>query len=278
MQESQGPQQDRAMVEKPGGSDDIAAARSGQFDPFDVFDPTRTGGEHDHAICKENGLVDVMGHEQDSAAFALPEVEQPRLQRDAVERVERTERFVEQEQWSIGQHGAEERNTLPHPTRQLRRIGILEPGQPELRKTLGSDPASFLVGNAVNVECEGSVFDRGAPRQQQIALPHVGGTAEPGPERGNLSVECDIATGLGKEPGNDVEQSALARTGRSDQRDELAVVDVETDVVQRLQCAPVFVVTGIEVPKTEPNRWHVCIDFDTWRRKNSVHESLPTPA
>src|SRR6185437_7125924 len=72
---------------------------------------------------------------------------------------------------------------------------------------------------------EDDVLRDRAPRQQQVLLEHVADA--PGLPGGVVLVEKDPTRRREEEPGDDVEERALAAAGRPDDRRELAVCDLE---------------------------------------------------
>ncbi len=207
-------------------------------------DASGTRGEDDDAVGEEDRLVDVVGDQDDAVLFAIPQGQQPGLQRDAVEGVQRTERLVQQEQPALGEHRTEECHALAHAARELGRISILEPGQAELREAVPCRLAGPPLRDAMNFQGEGGVIQCGSPRHQQVALAHVGGMAQPLAGGEHLAVDRDIAIRLREQPSNDVQQGALAAAGRADQGDEFTVVDGERDIVEGLQRLTVFFIKG----------------------------------
>ena len=84
-------------------------------------------------------------------------------------------------------------------------------------------------GASRRLEAEGDVVGDGLPRVQRVGLEHhppVGA----GPDD-RLAVDGDRPVGRPVEPADDVQQRRLAAARGADQTDELAVVDVEVDVV-----------------------------------------------
>ena len=73
------------------------------------------------------------------------------------------------------------------------------------------------------------------PRHQQIALAKVGALAEPIGGRQNGTVDGHCAGIRFDQPGDHVQQRALARAGRSDDRHELARRNGERDTIQHRQ-------------------------------------------
>ena len=53
--------------------------------------------QHEHPVGERDGFVDVMGHKQHAESVFTPQIEQQRAHRQPGQRVQRAERFVEQQ-------------------------------------------------------------------------------------------------------------------------------------------------------------------------------------
>ena len=99
-----------------------------------------------------------------------------------------------------------------------------------LRFTRSSSWSAFSVAlgarELADLQRELDVAARGEPREQRRLLEH---------QRGAGVAGVDGARARAVEPGDDVEQRALAAAGRAEQAHELARRDVERDVVERVQ-------------------------------------------
>jgi hypothetical protein len=79
------------------------------------------------------------------------------------------------------------------------------------------------------------VFQAGQPGQQRVVLEHDGAL---GPRRGNFSAVADQRARRGRQQaGDEVQQRGLAAARVADQRDELAALHVQVDVLQRMELA-----------------------------------------
>src|ERR1043165_6113768 len=83
-------------VDTISGTPVRAAARAGQVDALVVDDAALV--DQDDAVGEQQRLGDVVGHQQDGGAVALPELGDEALRRGSGERVQRRERLVEQQQ------------------------------------------------------------------------------------------------------------------------------------------------------------------------------------
>ena len=121
------------------------------------------------------------------------------------------------------------------PAGELGRVGICESVQLEGAQAIERAGSRFAAGNAVRFERNRGVGLDRAPRHEQVPLAHIGALAEavsgvklPPVEQHRTGIRLD-------QPGDNVEQRALARSGRADHRHELARSHGEGDVVQHRQ-------------------------------------------
>ena len=103
----------------------------GEVDPHVGHDAARPRRHHDDAVGQEQRLLDIVGDEHDGAPVTGPHLLQPLLHRTAGDRVEGAERLVEQEHGSRHEEGAEQRDPLPHATRECRGPRAFEPREAE---------------------------------------------------------------------------------------------------------------------------------------------------
>ena len=120
---------------------------------------------------------------------------------------------------------AHQGDTLAHPTGERVWVMVDEPGE---AVPLGERSRLFAVaaGDApVQGGAEHDVLGHRPPRQQQVLLEHVADVA--GRAGDFPAVEENTARGRADESRDDVEQRALAAARGADDRDELALVDLE---------------------------------------------------
>ena len=104
-------------------------------------------------------------------AAPLPEPQQLEVEAFAGERIERAERFVEQEHGGLERKGTGERDALGGPAGQLRRAGVRDRRVEVDEVDQRADPGgSALGGPAGQVERIGDVVGGRAPRQQARLL------------------------------------------------------------------------------------------------------------
>src|SRR6185503_10159407 len=88
---------------------------------------------------------------------------------------------------------------------------------------------------ACDLAADDRVGEHRAPRQQAVALEHEAAVAARSMHR--APVEQNLARARRFEAGDDAQEGGLAAAGGADHRNELAALDVEVDVLQRVQVA-----------------------------------------
>jgi len=120
--------------------------------------------EDQHAIGEANRLLDVVRHEQHGGPVPTPKRLHEHVHAHARQRVERSERFVKQQQFRLAYERPRERGALRFAARERQRPGI-EP----VRETHFAERGLGLRAH-VAVQTEGDVFPRAPPRQQARLL------------------------------------------------------------------------------------------------------------
>ena len=206
------------------------------FRGVDLLDPAVA--HHHHAVGQLQRLLLVVGHEQHRLLGLFVQSPQPAPQLDAHLRIERTERFVEQEHARVDRQCTRQRDTLLLPARQLVGIAVAVFGQLHQRQQLVDPPA------------DGRLVGTTRPRTAAQAERHVAGDVHVLEERVMLEDEADVAFAQAQpgrvvvaehhvaavrvqQPCDDPQQRGLAGAGGAEQRDEFSRCDVQVDVVQR---------------------------------------------
>ena len=146
-------------------------SRPGDVDRDVGDDAPGSWGQDDDPIGDQDRLGDAVGDHDDGRCRALPESQQLEVEAFAAERIERAERFIEQEHRGLERQGTGERHTLGGPAGQLGRAGVrhrrVEVDEVDQR----ADPCgSGFGGPAGQVEGIGDVVGGRAPRQQARLL------------------------------------------------------------------------------------------------------------
>jgi hypothetical protein len=192
-----------------------------------------------------------MRDEKDGCALFFPEGGKPHLQVSAGQGVQRPERLVEKDQRPARQNCAQESGALPHASRKLGRVDVPKPIQAEPGELLCRLVNGVAPGYARRFETESGVLDRGAPGQEQIALLHVAALAKTVSRRSLTTVD-EHRSGVGADQAsNNVQQRALARARRPDQRHELAFADSEAQTVEGDETPPLFLIGGNDVDELQ---------------------------
>src|SRR5215467_14496840 len=205
-------------------------ARTLESDRDHGLDAAWACGEDDDPVCQRYRLVDVMGNEQHRGATAAPHVDQELLHPLARLHVEGGERLVHQQH--LGPHGksARDRDALAHATGQLVRPFIERGREAHALQRLPGHGPPLGDRRAANGEAEADVLPHRQPRKEGGLLEDETPLRR---RRGHaLPERPQIARGHRLETGDEIEQRALAATGRSQEGDELPGSDVDVDVAQ----------------------------------------------
>ncbi|MNN49510.1 hypothetical protein D3C81_1640380 [compost metagenome] len=146
--------------------------------------------------------------------------------------VERGERFVEEQHLGPGRQRPHDRRGLLLPAGQLVRVAVQVELHVEGRHQLRHAPVHLGLAAALQQERIGDVVDGPHPREHRLAvvLEHVANARVL--ER--LAVEQDLAPVDRNQPRDHVDQRALAAAVGAEHRDDLALRDVQVEVlVQR---------------------------------------------
>src|SRR5262249_39011949 len=197
--------------------------------------PARPARERQEGGGEKRRLVDLVGDEQDGLAAVLPDAHQLRLHDLAGLRVERGERFVHQQDLWIDGQRAGEVDALTHAARELARMVVLESLEADELQELHRALPFGGAHSARDLAPDDRVGEHRAPRQEIVTLEHEAAVAARTAHR--ASVERHLARGGRFEAGDDAQKRRLAAARRADDRNELAALDREIDVLQRLQFA-----------------------------------------
>ncbi len=146
----------------------------GDVDDDFVDDAARPLAHDQHAVGQDHGFEQVMGDEQRGLPGFHQRLREIVLQHDAGLRIDRGERFVQQQHRGIDGEGARQRRALAHAAGQLMRVAL-----GEFAKLEGIEKFAGLLSAVRRVELSDFgaqhhvLLDR-APGQQQILLQHEG--------------------------------------------------------------------------------------------------------
>ena len=162
--------------------------------------------------------------------------------RSAHARIERGERLVEQQQAGRGRKRARERDALLLAAGKLHRIFGALLGQADQREQFGDARVDRGAAGAAIDQAVADIGRDGEVGKQRVGLEHDAEVA-----RGRRQVrhvapaDLDHALVLRVEARDRAQQRGLAAAGRPEEADELALVDVERDVLQRGELAEMLV-------------------------------------
>src|SRR4051794_20590294 len=206
-------------------------ARPLQAHVDDIGQAAGIGFQREHAITEVNGFVEVVRHEQGGRAALLDEAGDLVLQCLAGQRIERTERFVHQENtWTLGE-AARDLNPLLHAAGKLRRIFIAMAGKADLVEQAGDARRTLLLRRSHGLQGEGNVPRCGSPGQKGPAIilkhdRHVRGrTIDQGPEA------ADLALARREQAAHEAQQRCLAAAGRADDAGEFTRCYCQREIV-----------------------------------------------
>ena len=203
-------------------------------------DPSRVRPEHEDPIGQDDGLLDVVGHDQHRLGREVlfpPQPQQLGTQVAGGEDVEGREGLVHQQCIGLDHQGAGEAHPLAHPTGQLLGVGRLEAVETDgVDRSLGAGPP--LPGrHPERLQAQLDVLAHGEPGQQGEALEHHGHARVCAVER--LAPVADLPLRRGDQAGDATEQRALSRARSTEQRDDLALSQIEGDVLEYGQRAAI---------------------------------------
>src|SRR5438046_7794005 len=212
-------------------------ARARKVDAHLFADARGAGGEDDDAVAEEDGLLDVVGDENDGLTRALPELDQLLLHGLARLRVEGAEGLVHQQHLGIERQHARKRHALLHSARQLGGIVVAELAQVHHLQVLADGGVDLRARYALGLEAPGDVAGHRAPGEKRELLEHHAAVRAGAADF--LAVHPDAAAALGlDEAADDVQEGALAAAARPDDGDELALAHAEPlDVEDRQRLA-----------------------------------------
>ena len=180
-----------------------------------------------------------MGDEHAGEFQLFVQLTQPAAQLFAHLRIQRAERFVQQQNLRFHRRGARQRHALFLAAGQLRRIAVGQMAQLYHFQQLGD----FLfdrrgvrpLAARQHGQAEGDVVEHRHVAEQRIVLKHEAHAPVARVHVADVgAVEAQLAAALAFQPGNDAQQRGLAGTGRPEQRHHLAGSNIERDIVQYL--------------------------------------------
>src|SRR6266508_3254229 len=191
--------------------------------------PTALSGGN--ASVEIDRLLHVMGHEDHGLRRALPDAQEFRLHEAPGLSIERAERLIHQQDLRVEGERARNRGALAHAARKLRRIAVLEAGEPDQVDEGLRPPLALLARKSHAFQSVENIAAHRLPRKQREMLEH---DAAIWPRRADrLALDQNPAGLRGEKAADEVEQRRLAAAGGAEQRDEFTPTHVERHVLER---------------------------------------------
>ncbi|MNF70462.1 hypothetical protein D3C84_523730 [compost metagenome] len=175
-----------------------------------------------------------MGHHHAGHADPLDDLHQLQLHLRTQFLVQRAHRLVEQQQLRALGQGAGQGHALALAAGQLVRLALGVLAHLHQLEHLGDPRVDLLPGHLVLFEAEGDVVGHAHVREQRVGLEHHVDRPLVGRQVGDvLAVEVDAPLGRPFETGEHAQQGRFTRARATEQREYLAFVDGQRDVVDR---------------------------------------------
>ena len=168
----------------------------------------------------------------------LVELDQLEARLHAELRVEVGERLVHEERVRLAHDGAGEGDALALPARQLPRQALQQVFEPENPRRPSDRRLDLVLPFLRDLQRERDVLEHGHVRIQRVVLEHHRDIALHGVDEVHEPAADHDLTRVGiLEPRDDSQDRALPAPRRPEQDEELAVCDLQRDVVDRLDLA-----------------------------------------
>ncbi len=153
-------------------------------------------------------------------------------------RIEIGERLVEQQDVRLDDEGARQGDALLLAARELARQALAELFEPHHAQRLGDLALDRSRIELPHAQAEGDVLRHGEMREEGIALEDEAGIAVIGRDVGHVALaEQDAARRRLDEAGDEAQRRRLAAARGAEQDQELALVDLQRDILHRLVAA-----------------------------------------
>src|SRR4051812_25230233 len=192
-------------------------------------DARRARAAHQHLVGEVDRLRDRVGDEHHGGLRVRADLEEQVVHLHAGELVERAERFVHQKQGRLVHQRPAKGNALLHAAGKLVRACAVEAFEPNHAQQLERACARAGIAAAEDFHREKHVVQDVAPRHQVRRLEHE---AEVGMRSVDLlAADAHRSAALGNQPRNDAKERGLAAPARTEQRDQLALLEFQRRVV-----------------------------------------------
>jgi hypothetical protein len=157
---------------------------------------------------------------------------------DAQLRVEVREWLVEEERLGLAHDGAAHGDALPLAAGELRGPSFEQLGEPEELRDLVHAPRDLLLRRPPRLQPVPHVLADGHVRVERVGLEDHRDVATPRREIGDVAVpDRDLAAGDFLEAGDHPQEGRLPAPGGPDEDEELAVFDLQGDIVDGAHAA-----------------------------------------
>jgi hypothetical protein len=159
---------------------------------------------------------------------------------DAQLGVEVRQRLVHEVRGGLAHHGASHRDALALAAGELAGLALEEIVEAEDLRDLVHAPGDLLLGRLAHLEAEGEVLPHAHVGVERVVLEHHRDVAGAGRGVGDvLAADLDHALADLLEAGDHAQQRRLAAARRADEDHELALADLQVDVLDRAEPVPV---------------------------------------
>jgi len=197
--------------------------------------PAGTRPHGDDPVGEDQGLLEVVRDEQHGLLQILQEVEEVVLHRHLGLGIERAEGLVHQEDLGINGQDPGDLGSLGHAPGELVREGVGELHEADLIEEPFHDGLPLGVRDAPQLEAETHVVTDCAPRQKCGLLERVACRPAHVPHRFAPEEHLSLV-GL-SQARHDIQQGGLPASRGADHGDELALGDLEGDIIKRLEAS-----------------------------------------
>ena len=209
---------------------------------------------HRDSLSERHRLGLVVRHVHRRDAEPLMQLRERRPHADAELRVEVRQRLVEQERLRLAHDRAAHRHPLPLAAGQLGRAPLEQIGEAEQLRDVGHAARDLGLRGAPRLQAVAHVLAHRHVRVERVGLEDHGDVPAARSEVGHVAVaDPDLAAGHVLEARDHPQQGRLAAARGADEHEELAVGDLERDVVDgphRTECLAHLV---------EPDRRHAAM-------------------
>ena len=209
------------------------AAWPGQRIAHVGLDPAGVGAQDEDPVGEQHRFLDVVrdhDHGLGREPLSFPQFQQLAAQVLRGEHVQRAERLVHQQRRRLHDESAGEADTLAHAAGQflgISRLVAVQAHQVDRAQRPLSPPRG---GHPPGLQPDLNVLLHGEPGEQRERLEHHRGVAVGAYQP--LAAEENLALGRCDQAGDAPQQGGLAAAAAAEQRDELALIDVQRDAIQ----------------------------------------------